>query len=71
MIEHKKGPALAAEVQKSLFPYEKLIVKGLDIAGLLKLSPNPEVKAQPNPDLYISPAIFSRQIVHQTSFHFP
>ena len=33
MTEHKKALALAAEVQKSLLPHEKPIVKGLDIAG--------------------------------------
>jgi sigma-B regulation protein RsbU (phosphoserine phosphatase) len=33
MTEHKKALALAAEVQKSLLPQEKPIVKGLDIAG--------------------------------------
>jgi sigma-B regulation protein RsbU (phosphoserine phosphatase) len=33
MTEHKKALALAAEVQKSLLPHEKPMVKGLDIAG--------------------------------------
>jgi sigma-B regulation protein RsbU (phosphoserine phosphatase) len=33
MTEHKKALALAAEVQKSLLPQEKPMVKGLDIAG--------------------------------------
>ncbi len=33
MTEHKKALALAGEVQKSLLPQEKPIVKGLDIAG--------------------------------------
>ena len=33
MTEHKKALALAAEVQKSLLPHEKPIVKGFDIAG--------------------------------------
>jgi sigma-B regulation protein RsbU (phosphoserine phosphatase) len=33
MTEHKKALALAAEVQKSLLPQGKPIVKGLDIAG--------------------------------------
>jgi sigma-B regulation protein RsbU (phosphoserine phosphatase) len=33
MSEHKKALALAGEVQKSLLPQEKPIVKGLDIAG--------------------------------------
>ena len=33
MTEHKKALALAAEVQKSLLPQEKPMVKGYDIAG--------------------------------------
>jgi sigma-B regulation protein RsbU (phosphoserine phosphatase) len=33
MTEHKKTLALASEVQKSLLPQEKPLVKGLDIAG--------------------------------------
>jgi len=33
MTEHKKALALAGEVQKSLLPQEKPLVKGLDIAG--------------------------------------
>jgi phosphoserine phosphatase RsbU/P len=33
MTEHKKALALAAEVQKSLLPQERPMVKGLDIAG--------------------------------------
>ena len=33
MTEHKKALVLAGEVQKSLLPQEKPIVKGLDIAG--------------------------------------
>jgi sigma-B regulation protein RsbU (phosphoserine phosphatase) len=33
MTEHKKALALAAEVQKSLLPQGKPVVKGLDIAG--------------------------------------
>ncbi|MCP4341928.1 MAG: SpoIIE family protein phosphatase [Desulfobulbaceae bacterium] len=33
MTEHKKALALAGEVQKSLLPHEKPLVKGLDIAG--------------------------------------
>ena len=33
MTEHKKALALAGEVQKSLLPQEKPVVKGLDIAG--------------------------------------
>lgn len=33
MTEHKKALALAGEVQKSLLPQEKPMVKGLDIAG--------------------------------------
>ena len=33
MTEHKKALALAGEVQKSLLPQDKPVVKGLDIAG--------------------------------------
>jgi sigma-B regulation protein RsbU (phosphoserine phosphatase) len=33
MTEHKKALALAGEVQKSLLPQDKPLVKGLDIAG--------------------------------------
>jgi len=33
MTEHKKALALAGEVQKSLLPQEKPLVRGLDIAG--------------------------------------